>query len=336
LITVVGAGAMGAALAMLHARAGMQVSMLGTSFDQRTIEECTSGRPHPALGMILYPAIEHRRYEEWTTVLPSSSRVVMAVSSEGLPEVVSEVASSAPESATWLLATKGWDQQTLRTPSEVVGSTLGHERPVVVLAGPALAPELAAGAPATLVGASKDVEAATQVARSLEPAGVSMETTDDVASAEVAAAYKNVAAIAVGICQGLGERRPEEVYAHRFANARASFFGLGLEDMLKLSGPRGGRPETVLGLAGAGDLYVTCLGGRNGSFGRLLGLGETPEQASEVIGSTVEGLSNTKAALALADQHGLDLVAARTVDAVLSGRASPEEATIEALSSVGA
>src|SRR5207248_5257758 len=95
--------------------------------------------------------------------------------------------------------------------------------------------------------------------------------TADVAGAETSSAYKNVVAIAVGMCDGLSEWRSEQVKTHRFANARAAIFACGLQDMLALAGLRGGRTETILGLAGAGDLYVTCLGGRNGTFGRLLG-----------------------------------------------------------------
>jgi glycerol-3-phosphate dehydrogenase (NAD(P)+) len=96
----------------------------------------------------------------------------------------------------------------------------------------------------------------------------------------------------------------------------------------------GGRIETILGLAGAGDLYVTCLGGRNGNLGRLLGAGQTPDQAQETIGSTVEGVANTTAALALAAKLGVDLAAARVVDAVLRGELSPAEAIALGLTSL--
>ena len=157
--------------------------------------------------------------------------------------------------------------------------------------------------------------------------------TDDVPGAEIAAAYKNVTAIAVGMCEGLSRALPESVFVHRFANARAATFAVGLRDMCRLADVLGGRIETIVGLAGAGDLYVTCLGGRNGNLGRLLGSGQTPEQAQRTIGSTVEGVANTTAALALADKLGVELVAARVVDAVLSGAATPEVAVAEALSS---
>jgi glycerol-3-phosphate dehydrogenase (NAD(P)+) len=334
-IAVIGAGAMGAALAMLHARAGSPTALLGTRFDDATIEACRSGRPHPALGVTLPPKIDCRPHHAWGAVLPNTERVVLAVSSDGLADVVGEVAPRARPNVVWTVATKGWDRDSLRTPSEVIGSALGGSDRVVVLAGPALAPELVAGAPTAMVCASSDLEVAQGVAETLLSAGVQSMVTDDVAGAEVAAAYKNVTAIAVGMCEGLTERLPESVFIHRFANARAAMFALGLRDMSRLARALGGRDETLLGLAGAGDLFVTCLGGRNGNFGRLLGTGQTPEQAQETIGSTVEGVANTSAALALADRVGVQLPTARAVDAVLSATASPEAAITDALKSFG-
>jgi glycerol-3-phosphate dehydrogenase (NAD(P)+) len=333
-IAVVGAGAMGAALAMLHARAGLRTALLGTEFDDATIEACRSGRAHPALGVVLPPDIDCRKHGSWGAVLRNTERVVVAVSSDGLARVVVEVAPLARRDVVWTIATKGWDPETLRTPSEVVGSQLGSRARVVTLAGPALAPELVAGAPTAMVCACADTSVAEQVASTLRAAGVSATVTDDVVGAEVAAAYKNVTAIAVGMCEGLSERLPEAVYAHRFANARAAMFAQGLVDMTRLASALGGRQDTILGLCGAGDLYVTCLGGRNGNFGRLIGAGQTPAQAQTTIGSTVEGVANTAAALALAGRLGVDLVAARAVNAVLTSDVAPDAAVAAALGAV--
>ena len=145
--------------------------------------------------------------------------------------------------------------------------------------------------------------------------------TDDVVGAETGAAYKNVVAVAVGMCEGFSERLVERASVHAFANARAAVFALGMIDMVRLAEQLGGRAGTVLGLAGAGDLYVTCLGGRNGQFGRLLGAGQTPEQARTTIGSTVEGVVNCAAALALASRESIDLPSARAVEAALGAEA---------------
>ncbi len=331
MIAVVGAGAMGTALAILHQRAGLRTALLGTKYDDAVIDACSAGRPHPALGITLPDGIDCRRHGRWGAVLQNTERVVIAVSSDGLADMVTEIANLARPYVIWVIATKGWDAGTLRTPSEVVTSIVERVERVVVLAGPALAPELVAGAPTAMVCASADVEVARDVASTLSAAGVSSVVTDDMAGVEIAAAYKNVTAIAVGMCEGLIERLPESVYVHRFANARAALFARGLIDMTRLAEAKGGRLETMFGLAGAGDLYVTCLVGRNGNFGRLLGQGQTPEQAQDTIGSTVEGVANTAAALAVAGQLGVELVAARTVEAVLSGALSPEKAVAQAL-----
>lgn len=331
MIGVVGAGAMGAALAILHARAGLRTALLGTRFDDATIEACRSGHPHPALGISLDPAIDCRPHGKWGAVLRNTERVVIGVSSDGLADMVAEVAPLSRTNVVWTVATKGWDRETLRLPSEVVSAELGSADRVVVLGGPALAPELVAGAPTAMVCASVDTDVANEVAATLRDAGVSATVTDDVTGVEIGAAYKNVTAIAVGMCEGLTERLPESVYIHRFANARAAIFAQGLLDMSALAEALGGRSETILGLAGAGDLYVTSLGGRNGNFGRLLGSGQTPDQAQATIGSTVEGVANTAAALAVAQRLGVELPAARAVASVLAGELSPEAAIADAL-----
>jgi glycerol-3-phosphate dehydrogenase (NAD(P)+) len=330
-IAVVGAGAMGTALAILHHRAGLPTTVLGTKLDDATIEACRAGRPHPALGVSLPPGLDCRQHTRWGAVLQNAERVVIAVSSDGLADVVAEAAALVRRQVLWMLATKGWDPSTLRTPEEVVRDVVDDVERVVVLGGPVLAPEVVAGAPTALVCASRDVEVARRAAETLVPGGVSAHATDDVDGVEIAAAYKNVTAIAVGMSEGLSARLPESVYIHRFANARAALFAHGLNDMCRLAAPKGGRMETVLGLAGAGDLYVTCLGGRNGNFGRLLGEGQSPEQARTTIGSTVEGVHNATSALALADKLGVELVAARAVASVLSGDATPEKAVANAL-----
>lgn len=315
---------MGSALAIVHSRAGLRTSLLGTKYDGATIEALRAGRPHPSLGITLPPNVDPRPHDGWGAVLRNADRLVLGVSSDGLADIASEVGAIARPRAMWTIATKGWDPETLRTPSEVVASH--HGGPVVVLAGPALAPEIVAAAPTAMVCASTDSDAAHEVATALRSGGVDAAVTDDVVGAEIAAAYKNVTAIAVGMAEGLSERLPESVFVHRFANARSAVFAQGLRDMCALTDARGGRHDTIIGLAGAGDLYVTCLGGRNGNFGRLMGAGQTPEQAQDTIGSTVEGVANTTAALRIGELAGVDLHAARAVNSVLEGQASVEDA----------
>jgi len=216
-----------------------------------------------------------------------------------------------------VLATKGWDPDTLQTPSQVAAAVLGNV-PLVSLAGPALAAEILAGSPTGLLCASPDRQARRSAATALTSPTTAVFTTSDVAGAETAAAFKNVVAVAVGLAEGLSDRLADSTPAGSYANARAAVFARGMLDMLALAEAQGGRAATVLGLAGAGDLYVTCQHGRNGRFGWLLGSGSTVEAAVRSIGSTVEGVPNTAAALRLAARAHLDLPSARVVELALS------------------
>jgi glycerol-3-phosphate dehydrogenase (NAD(P)+) len=231
--------------------------------------------------------------------------------------VIAAAAAHTRGNAVWVLATTGWQPGTLLTPSQVAVQVLGDATPVVTLAGPAIAAEIVVGSPTALLCASSDPEARRLVARTLSAPSMLTLTTSDVAGAETASAFKNVVAIAVGIGQGLSERFIESAFVRAFANVRAAIFAQGMVDMVDLAEASGGRASTVVGLAGSGDLYVTCVGGRNGRFGQLLGSGASPAQALRTIGSTVEGVASTAAALELAVRHAVDLPTARAVDLAL-------------------
>jgi len=326
MIAVVGAGALGTAVAIHCSRSTTPTMLLGTKFDDAVVEACARGETHPTLGVPLPSNTEVVAYRDWSRVVPNADLVVVGVSSAGLAEVVEEVGRQASANAVLVIATKGWDEETLRSPSEIVTEVLGDTDRLAVLGGPALASEIVAGALTAVVCAAARIDVARQVAKALRSPTLWVTITSDVVGVESAAAYKNVAAIGVGICDGLVEQLTENVYAHRFGNARAAIFARGLADMGRLARAVGGHSETVLGLAGAGDLYVTCLSGRNGALGRMLGAGATPEQAQATIGSTVEGVSNARAALAIGDRLGIQFPTARAVDAVLAGRLSPQAA----------
>ncbi len=324
MIAVIGAGAMGAALAVQMARTNGAATLLGTTFDQTTVDAVRSGKEHPALRIDLPGTVDTCGYDEWDEQLARADVIVVGVSSAGIAAVAEDAAKRAPDEANWVIATKGWDERSLGSPSEIVTSIVGER--VAVLAGPALALELAVGAPTAFVCASKQEQIGQVVKESLESGPVSVSLTDDVPGAETASAYKNVVAIVVGMCQGLGEKS-----SHDYANARSAIFAKGLTDMEALALARGGSSQTIYGLAGAGDLYVTCLGGRNGNFGRLLGSGLSADEAKSKIGSTVEGEANTAVALELAQRAGVKIPTAEAVDAVLTGRLSPEDAVGELL-----
>jgi glycerol-3-phosphate dehydrogenase (NAD(P)+) len=212
-----------------------------------------------------------------------------------------------------VLATKGWQPETGLTPSQAGSRVLGDDARLVTLAGPGIAAEIVVGSPTVLLCASTDTQARRLVAATLSGPSMLTLTTSDIIGAEIASAYKNVAAIAVGLGHGLSERFIESAFVRAFANVRGAMFAQGVVDMVTLAEASGGRASTVVGLAGSGDLYVTCIGGRNGRFGQLLGSGASPAQALRAIGSTVEGVANTAVALDLATRYSVDLPTARAV-----------------------
>ena len=315
-VAVLGAGAMGAALAVHNARNGANSVLLATDHDEAVVDAWQRGLPHPALRMPFHHNVGCCQPGEWAEVLQAAKVIFVAVSSAGLQRVLSQVAGVGATDAIWVLATKGWDPDTLQTPSQVAAAVLGNV-PLVSLAGPALAAEILAGSPTGLLCASPDRQARRSAATALTSPTTAVFTTSDVAGAETAAAFKNVVAVAVGLAEGLSDRLVKSPQAASYANARAAVFARGMLDMVALVEAQGGRAATVLGLAGAGDLYVTCQHGRNGRFGRLLGSGATVEGAIRSIGSTVEGVPNTAAALRLAARSRLDLPTARVVELAL-------------------
>ena len=326
MIAIVGAGAMGVALASHLARGGHHATVLATEYDDAVVAAWHQGQPHPALGIVPSSDITLVGPNGWPSVLNAADIVVVAVSTPGLVPVLATAAPHVAADAVWVLATKGWQHDTLQGPSEVATALLGPTASVVTLAGPGIAAEILTGAPTALLCAAHSSTARRTVADALRSPSMLTITTSDVVGAETASAYKNIVAMAVGLAEGLSERFMERAYVRAFANARSAMFAQGMIDMVRLAEAKGGRATTVIGLAGSGDLYVTSNHGRNGRFGQLLGSGATPEQAMRSIGSTVEGVANTEAALRLADRHTIDLPTARAVDMALQRQLTQEDA----------
>lgn len=312
---------MGAALAGHLVREGRAVTVLATPYDDAAAHAIVHGLPHPGLGIPIGGPMSVAGPAEWGPVLSSADIVTIAVSTNGLSGVIAEAASHAPAEALWAIATKGWEESTLRSSATVACETLGDPGRVAQIVGPSLAVEVAAGVPTGVVAAGVHLPTAIAVAEAFASPGMYVHATTDVAGVEVGSALKNVIAIAIGLCDGIAEHR-----GRPWTNTKAMLFSRGLGEMIALARATGGRPETIVGLAGAGDLFVTSLGGRNARFGRLVGLGTPPARALEEMRTTVEGYANAPAALALADKHGLDLSIVRAINAVLFDDVAPLDA----------
>jgi glycerol-3-phosphate dehydrogenase (NAD(P)+) len=228
--------------------------------------------------------------------------VVMAVSSRSFGEVLGHVRGNAPV----LSLVKGLDPET----GERL-STLVRDRPVAVLSGPNMAEEVAAGLPGATVIASEDEGLAVQLQEAITSTTFRVYTNTDLIGVELCAAAKNVIALAAGGVDGLGLGD----------NAKAAIITRGLSEMARLGEAAGAQQETFSGLAGLGDLVVTCWhpSGRNRRAGELIARGASPEEAKAQIGQVVEGLTTAPVLRDLSHRLGVELPITEGVCAVLGG-----------------
>jgi glycerol-3-phosphate dehydrogenase (NAD(P)+) len=313
---------MGAALTVQLARAGHSVHLLATEFDGAFVDAHSRGEVHPSLGVKFPDDMTMVDGPDWKEVLPKAEVLVLAVATAGLVSTVRATASQAPGDCIWAIATKGWDEETLTPATGVVGEELGDPDRVVAIVGPSIAGEIAVGVPTAVVCASTSPQAARTVAELFGSQHFRTYTSTDVIGVEIGAIMKNVVAIGVGMCDGLAD----EFGVDAMTNAKAFVFSRGLVEMARMARALGGKAETILGLAGAGDLFVTALAGRNGKFGKLLGEGHTPAQALDKMQTTVEGYANARAAAALADKYDLELPVVDVIAKVIHYGMSPREA----------
>jgi glycerol-3-phosphate dehydrogenase (NAD(P)+) len=230
--------------------------------------------------------------------------VVVAVPSRAFARVVEELPGDAPV----LSLTKGLDPE-----SGERLSTLVRNRPVAVLSGPNIAEEIARGLPAAAVIASADTDLAVRLQLAINSTAFRIYVNEDVVGVELCAAAKNVIALAAGGADGLGLGD----------NGKAALVTRGLAEMGRLAESAGGRPETFAGLAGMGDLIVTCWSpsGRNRRAGELIARGATAEEAAAEIGMVVEGLTTAPVLRDVSRRIGIEMPITEGVCAVLGGTA---------------
>jgi len=217
-------------------------------------------------------------------------------------------------------ATKGLESATHARMSEVISQVISPKFParIAVLSGPSFAAEVAGGQPTAVVLASSDIALANELQEQLAAPNFRLYTNDDVLGVELAGAMKNVMAIAAGVCQGLG-------LGH---NPLAALITRGLSEMTRLAVALGARPETLSGLAGLGDLVLTCTGSlsRNRHVGIELGKGRSLPEILEGMKMVAEGIGTAGALLALAREAGVELPITEQVSAILHQGRSPREA----------
>lgn len=318
-ITVFGAGAAGTALAIHLARKGEDVTLWGSEYDAGVLPELTEKRSHPSLPERLPAEIRILGPDELDDAGKDAAYGVLAANSGGARSLARLVKGALPEDLMVVSITKGLEPETYARMSEVYGGETG--RPVVAVSGPMLAPELAEGWLTAVVFASQHRDELQEAADTFRSDVYLVDTSDDVVGTEICGTAKNVAAIAAGVLEGLAESRQRDL-----KNARAALFTRGVHEIAQLVEAMGGRPETAFGLAGAGDLLVTSLGGRNRAFGHAIGLGGDPKHTLKDMtgsGMTVEGAASAGDVHHLAGERGLQLPLHETVYRVVHEGADP-------------
>src|SRR5262245_46211353 len=296
---VVGAGSWGSAFSALLRDKGHEVTLAARDPAQAEAIRETGRNPRYVAGAdlsgIATATLEDAPYDD-------AEVVVVAVPSAVYGQVVSTLPGTAPV----LSLTKGLDPAT----GERL-STLVADRPVAVLSGPNIAEEIARGLPAAAVIAGDDHALSVQLQLAITSRAFRVYVNDDVAGVEYCAAAKNVIALAAGGADGLGLGD----------NAKAALVARGLAEMRRFADEAGGRPETSAGLAGMGDLIVTCWAksGRNRRCGELVAQGATPVEAVAEIGMVVEGLTSAPVVRDLAHRLGVEMPITEGVCAVLEG-----------------
>lgn len=316
-VAVVGAGSWGTALAIQYARAGTPVRLWGR--DKKQLIAMASARcnerylpegPFPELLQAV---------TELEVALDGVEEVLVSVPSHGLRETLQAIHTLRPDGLRLTWATKGLELSTGKLPHEVVGEVLGDGAgPFAVLSGPTFAKELARGLPTALTIGSSDVDFAADIASRISDGAFRAYTSDDVIGVEVGGAIKNIMAIGAGLSDGLGFG----------ANARVALITRALSEMTRFGMARGARQETFMGLAGMGDLVLTCTDNqsRNRRMGLALARGLTIEEAEAEIQQVVEGVLAARAVHEAASDMGLEMPITDQIYQILYQGVAPMEA----------
>jgi glycerol-3-phosphate dehydrogenase (NAD(P)+) len=305
---------MGTAVAMHLARAGNDTVLWASEFDQRVLPDLVEQRRHPALPERLPESLRVLGEDELEAAADGTEIAVMGAHSGGARTLARIVMDGSGPPPIVLGVAKGLEPGTGKRMSEVYSEEVGHDR-VVAMGGPCLAPELAQGAPSAVVIASSDRASTEAVEGAFRAPWFEITVTDDVAGVEYCTVAKNVAAIGMGILDGLAK-----VGSSEYRNAKAALFAQAIGEMVELVAALGGRAETVFGLAGLGDALVTSLGGRNRLYGELIGEGAEPPRALEDLtrrGMTVEGVEAAREVRRLSRERGLGLPFHAQLEAIL-------------------
>lgn len=321
-VAVLGAGSWGTALALHACHAGHQTRLWGR--DASRVAEMRARRANDRYlpGFELPP--ELLLTADPGLALEGADIVVSAVPSRYLRSTWLGLEGLAPRAFTLVSSTKGIEEDTGLRMTEVLGEVVGGGATLAVLSGPSFARELAEGHPTAVVVAADDAEVATRLQHAFSHGPLRVYRNRDVIGVELGGALKNVIALAAGIVDGLGLG----------SNSRAALICRGLKEMSALALRLGAEPATLMGLAGLGDLVLTCTGplSRNRAVGERIGRGATLQQVTESMHMVAEGVVTVRSARQLAARHAVEMPITEQVYRTLYEGVSPQQAIEELLS----
>jgi glycerol-3-phosphate dehydrogenase (NAD(P)+) len=323
-IAIIGAGAWGTALAIVLARKGTHAVRLWTN-EREVCESITKERinQHFLPGFALPESIEPTT--DLARTIEGVEMIVSVMPSQHCRTLFERMAPSLRPETLYVSCTKGLEDRTLLRMTEVIADVVRSRKfspRLGALSGPSFAKEVARGDPTAVTVASVDAELAQAVQQAFNDSRFRVYTNDDVTGVELGGALKNIIAIAAGVCDGIG-------LGH---NSRAALITRGLAEVVRLVVACGGRLDTMAGLAGLGDLVLTCTGdlSRNRSVGVQLGKGrKLPDIIADMHGAVAEGVFTTKAAVGLARKKSVEMPITEQMYAILEDGKTPQQAIEE-------
>lgn len=314
-LAVIGAGSWGTALAALAARNGISTVLWGRDPTQTAVIDQQHENPRYLPGVTLPDTL--RATSDMSAALRDAALVLVVVPSHAFTATLQSLAPHRPPAAGVAWATKGFEPGSGRFLHEVAEDVLGPDVPLAIVTGPSFAREVAQGLPTAVTVHSDDAAFAIMVAKILHGPSFRAYTGNDVLGAELGGAMKNVLAVATGVADGMDLG----------LNARAGMITRGLNEMLRLNAALGGRPETLMGLAGLGDLVLTCTGdlSRNRRLGLALGRGQSLPEAIAEIGQVIESVDTADEVMRLANRHHIELPISALVQQVLHDQITPTQ-----------
>ncbi|WP_113906918.1 NAD(P)H-dependent glycerol-3-phosphate dehydrogenase [Aliidiomarina celeris] len=316
-VTVLGAGSYGSALAICIARKGVPTYLWGRDAQAMTAMAASRSNERYLNGIPFPEALEPT--SDLAHAVTSAHIVLVVVPSYGFSAVLKQIKPFLQPNARVAWATKGLEPDTGRLLSDVAMEILGADRPLAVLSGPTFAREMAQGMPTAIAVAATQPEFVAELSETLHcDKSFRVYSNDDLVGMQLGGAVKNIIAIGAGMADGLGFG----------ANTRTALITRGLAELTRLGLELGGKPETFTGMAGLGDLILTCTDNqsRNRRFGLAIGEGKTVEQAMDSIGQAVEGYRNTREVFELSKRYSVEMPIVEQLYYVLYEGKAPLEA----------